>query len=352
MPEVSSSKIVDVSKAIGNKISNMSVFCAVLVLLIHIERSSECVSVNWVTGTISQIGVPFFFAISGFLLLNRYGIEGWYRTALRKRISSLLIPFLCLNICWFPFKYAIHYIGYAYFGADHSNYTMVFSFVNFLRAFSPIAVYGSPCIGPLWYVRALMWLVLFSPIVAYCVCRTKKACLLTLLGLLGLWVLQVYGVFGGMIASERASLDYSFRCLFYFAFGMSVRKWNWHEVKTILGFVAFVIGVGCLVVDHVSPQAVIGIIGVFLTIIGVWSIMPSCEIPSFLTKNCFVVYALHTVLIYLGHVVLKALGWLELFNSGVCVWVLAIFYLALCCVIGSCVRKYMPKLALIFFGGR
>lgn len=350
MLECITKKIDVVSSEVSNKIANLSFVCSILVLLIHTERSAECISINWITSTISQIGVPFFFAVSGFLLLNRYNEIGWYKQALVKRFWSLLVPFVCLNILWFPFKYAIHYIGYVYFGADHSNPTMVLSFINFLRAFSPIAVYGSPCVGPLWYVRALMWLVVFSPIVAYCVCKSRKLCSAFMIFVAVIWCLQVAKVFN--IDFSGSGLDYSFRCLFYFALGMCVRKWRLWNVRHATGLVSFTIGLSLLSVNHVYSIEYIGMLGVLMSIIGAWSLIPSDSWPKLLTKNCYAIYAFHTILIYIGHTTLKACKLTEYFNHGFGAWLLASFYLIVCCVAGYTMRKHSPKLATAILGGR
>lgn len=333
----------------------MSFVCAVLVLMIHVERSADCISVNWLNATVSQIAVPFFFAVSGFLLLNRYGEAGWYRSALAKRVNSLLIPFLCLNICWFPFKYAIHYVGYIYFGADHSNPNMVFSFLNFLRAFSPIAVCGSPCVGPLWYVRALMWLVLFSPIIAWFVCKSKKICWLFMLIVMSLWAIQLAGIVGSSLFDAQAGLDYSVRCLFYFSLGMVVRRWRLSDISRKTGIISMIFGL-CLsfvcLCSAFDGKSYVQTISILLMIIGLWWATPTNVWPKFFTGNSFVIFVLHTILMYLGHTTLKAVRLISYFEHGIGVWFLAFLYLMLCCVIGCLFRKHMPKLANMFFGGR
>lgn len=183
--------IVDViSKEISNKIANMGFVCAILVLMIHIEYAKDCFSIFWLNKLISQIAVPFFFTVSGFLILNGYGEDGWYRNTLYKRVHSLLIPYIALNLLWFPFKVAIHAYGVRFCGADNSNPELVLSFFSFLQSFSLVAALGGPCVGPLWYVRALIWLVILSPAVAWMICRSKRSCIISIFGIIVLWILQ------------------------------------------------------------------------------------------------------------------------------------------------------------------
>ena len=85
-----------VSLATGRKISNMSFFCAVLIACIHVPNPDNLsLTFNrWISGGISSIGVPFFLIASGYFFLNHLERPRWWREAVRKRICTILIPFL------------------------------------------------------------------------------------------------------------------------------------------------------------------------------------------------------------------------------------------------------------------
>lgn len=102
-----------VTPELGRKIANASAVCAVLVVCIHVYNPLDPPFwfVRWLSLGLCQIGVPFFFAVSGFFLVNRADRPGWYSQALRKRVRTLLVPFFALNLFWFFANNAIYTVG-------------------------------------------------------------------------------------------------------------------------------------------------------------------------------------------------------------------------------------------------
>ena len=130
-------------------------------------------------GICGKLSVPIFLLISGYLFFR----EGSYvltkelwTTKLKKRISSLLVPYLLWN-----------FIGYIIYALQAG-----FSFDDFFHSFWVIDIPGrggsSPIDGPLWYVRNLMIMVVISPIIAYMIKYTK--CYLILIMTI-LWIIQI-----------------------------------------------------------------------------------------------------------------------------------------------------------------
>lgn len=130
-------------------------------------------------GICGKLSVPIFLLISGYLFFR----EGSYvltkelwTTKLKKRFSSLLVPYLLWN-----------FIGYIIYALQTG-----FSFDDFFHSFWVIDIPGrggsSPIDGPLWYVRNLMIMVVISPIIAYMIKYTK--CYLILIMTI-LWIIQI-----------------------------------------------------------------------------------------------------------------------------------------------------------------
>lgn len=346
--------IKKISKEVANKISNMSFICAAFVVMIHIERSSDCYSVVWFANTISQVAVPFFFVASGCFLLNRYGERSWYLNSLKKRVLTLVVPYFALNILYFPIKYGVHYVGCRYFGSDHSDPIMDISLINFLRAISPIPAVGSPCVGPLWYIRALMWLVVFSPITAICMCRSRAVCILSLLVIALLWGAQIAGL-PVTVPLGSPGLDCCYRCLFYFAVGMALRRWTTLEVSSRVGIFSLCTGIIFSILAIMNGGLLgeyLGVLSTALLLVGIWWAIPCSEWSPFFVKNTFVIFALHTIFMFVCLAALKAFKIVGLIDHGIGVWLLAICYLLICCAIGSFVRRYAPNVSKFCFGGR
>ena len=99
-----------------------------------------------------SIGVPFFYLISGYLFYQGYRnsmLE--YENKLKRRIKSLLIPYILWNI--------IAFIIYTFVTHDMqmSQFFESFWFVVGKNGHSPAD-------GPLWFVRTLIFLSVISPI--------------------------------------------------------------------------------------------------------------------------------------------------------------------------------------------
>ena len=168
-------KMIDITADVSNKLRNISFICALLVVLIHVPSIENGLWVNdfvsqWIKNGLSIIAVPVFFMVSGFLLGRHIDEKGWYVKAVKKRYKNLVIPFFVLNILFYPIFVLFHFIGVKYFGADGSNRIMEFTLPNalYLMGFIP---WGGNAIVTLWYVRALFYLLLISPVLVWVIKR-------------------------------------------------------------------------------------------------------------------------------------------------------------------------------------
>lgn len=153
------------------KIANMGVLCACMVVAIHIPWGGDERIVMWwfeevMVKGFAKIAVPFFFLVSGFFLAAHRGEQGWYGSALRKRVTTLLVPYLA----WEGIDIVIT-IVFRSVAAIHSGGSVAAS----IRALPSLGLMlgfdlcAYPSLHPLWYVRCLMLFVVASWIISWCI---------------------------------------------------------------------------------------------------------------------------------------------------------------------------------------
>lgn len=345
--------IKPISVETSNKAALLSFICAVLVVCIHVQKPAGMDNwfVNWVSYGIGEVAVPFFFLSFGFFLLNGFDRPNWWINACKKRARTLLIPFFALNILWFPIICFLHALAVRYMHADASNEQMTFCLKSFLVAISPIPGFGAPCVMPLWFVRALMLIILLIPLLMPIVRKSKISAGL----LLG-------GVFVSWIATERifnaGAYEFSIRGLFYVLLGVVVRYWGLENIERRYGFALLISGVIGLIlcklgfVENCTISWSLWRLWPLLFILGSWSTAPSCHLPSLFVGSSFVIYVLHQMIIYLFRVFYKMTGAWDFANSTLGMIMSVALYVGLACLIGRIVKGSFPKLGLVLFGGR
>lgn len=95
-----------ITDEISGKFANMAVISTVMIVFHHLPRRSPegIVSLYDIILQIHPIvlmAVPFFFVSSGFFLMGRSYEREWWKSAIVKRIQTLLIPYVLINIIYF-----------------------------------------------------------------------------------------------------------------------------------------------------------------------------------------------------------------------------------------------------------
>lgn len=158
-------------------IIRFSLICGVVFIHSQYNIISESFIQTFLGEMVGRIAVPLFFCISGFLFFYKYtnNIEV-YKSKIKKRIKSLLIPYFLWNTIAFLI------------------YTLIYRTMEWGQFFSSyLAVEGkggtSPADGPLWFIRNLFFVSLFSPII-YSIITNKIVKLLIPLFIL-FWILHL-----------------------------------------------------------------------------------------------------------------------------------------------------------------
>ncbi|MEA4862235.1 MAG: acyltransferase [Victivallaceae bacterium] len=217
-----------IAPELGHKIRAVSFVCAAAVVLLHaynqsLDGASHPVAAfveTLFSRELCSVAVPMFFMISGFLLARNFipPIGTWYCGTVKKRVRSLLAPYLL----WCTI-YALTVLPFTVFGNYLSGRAIIhntclteplLSVENIFRIYGS-DLFGFPADGPLWYVRNLMMLVLISPLLLWVRRRRAGIILCLVLGLLFCfqdWIPDPYWQF--------FESGFSLRGIFFCAVGM------------------------------------------------------------------------------------------------------------------------------------
>ena len=209
---------------------------AVFVVLIHLFKPRaeggsfpypffETVEIGLSQG-IARIAVPIFFLISGYLFFTKLGTWSWtvYFGKLKKRVRTLVVPYLLWVSLVIAFDFVLAAVRHRFLGwgspfslfSDNGWGLMYWNCARNYQYFSQVNLFGwtmhsaFPYNYPLWFIRDLIVLCLFAPLIHWAVQKTKGWILALLYPL---FILQIW------IPLEGFSLE----GFFFFGLGASLQ---------------------------------------------------------------------------------------------------------------------------------
>lgn len=347
---------------LSHRMTTMSAICAIMIVAIHCTPIPPAGIWQWWVANmlgadgLCRIAVPWFFVASGFFLAGRWGEIGWYSQSVRKRIRTLLVPFVIWAVVGLIFNwglwYGIQITGYAC-GVRNPMGDGVL--MGLIRAFGFDT--DRMNIGPIWYLRMLFLLVIISPIVCWCIRR---------LGLLLPAVLFViYGVYNSAIHfSDFWEYVFSLRGLCYFTIGIAVRLGALRCFSKCISpcgaIIMLAIGIAALGTNTVSRanglvllENIADLIMPIPLICGMWVIVANVRLPSCLVENYFPLYVLHGFVIKLSIIFIVLLGYRPQMDISISLSLLRIASAVVASIVfAMLLRRCFPKLATLVFGGR
>lgn len=336
---------------------------AVAVVLLHHaytlmnESASATISALCVLfhDILCRLPVPFFFLVAGYLFFSNLEQWDWgvWKTKIRRRVWSLLVPYILWNIIAF-----FAYWGYARLFGEPATFASQFEKYGGLRMFFginggiPLGHRDFPINGPMWFVRDLMYYILITPAVFLFISRTRYYGLFALL----LAHLLVQGIvpegFAFFVAGSFFKLE-----------GKNIVRTLWPS-RNVMYIVSLVLVVVLFFLSGHSSYWV-RFFKFFFLIAGIGasfclavSLIQEGRIHSrpFLVRSSFFVYALHVVLLprKYSHDILSCI---YPFSGGP-VWDVVEFFLtpallvAVCLAILWLLEKCMPSVAALLNGNR
>ena len=229
-------EVQKIDEGLSRTMATMGLVCAILVVMIHagVSASGWQEQVMRVVRGFTRVAVPWFFLASGFFLARHVGEDGWYQSAVIKRMKSLLVPFFCWLIIYRLLDATLH-LAACVAGRDFGGgkYYGVLDEIIYLCGIHPLRL-----VPIVWFLRALFFLVLLSPL--FCV-RSRRVAFCLLSGFL-----VAYAWHEGCPHGKMWSFfEYFFplRGLFWFFAGMMICRFGLDVPKSfVFTFAALVFG--------------------------------------------------------------------------------------------------------------
>lgn len=184
---------------LSNKITFFSFWLIVLVVLLHSLNIEFLTCDNLICSfqyllshKLAQIAVPLFFFISGYLYFlkadkNKNIDFYFFMISSKKRLKTILLPYVLWCVLWFLFMYGIQYIPVIknYFSEPLHNMVLKDKILN---------LFYYPLNYPFWFLRELIVLFAIAPILFLLIKHFKRVFVFALL-LLALFYSKVVVIY-------------------------------------------------------------------------------------------------------------------------------------------------------------
>lgn len=261
---------------------------------------------------VSSLAVPTFFLISGYLFFKKLEHWDWtiWLSKMKRRVMTLIVPFLCWNIIAFVFmSVQLLATGAGLNGVwdllVHNGFVRIFwdcNQVGVPDSYNIIGQHipgGTPIDGPLWFLRELIVLAIISPAI-FLLCKRLGWIWLLISGVLYLTRIGIpmegfsgdgifFFYFGAFIVLKETDL-----------LGFFEKRYKWNMVVSSLLLVAMCIVFYC---DKEIFRALRYLFTLFGVSVVLWSLIPiakkySDEAIKRYSSTSFFIFALHGLVLY------------------------------------------------------
>lgn len=281
--------------------------------------------------------VPLFFFFSGYLFFVKYA-EGFsandYLNQLRKRVRTLLVPFVFWNVIVIGYFALIHKFTPGLINSDFNN-VYRFSVVDLIRSFWDFPN-GQPICYQFWFLRDLIMMVILSPII-YWLLKLSKWYLLFVLAIL-------YGI------NPETFLHQTSITFFMLGAGFAIHKYDFVIFAEKCRIIAMPLFLFCIILSSGGVKGILTISGA-LTLIYVATMFNVSR--CIYTESGFFVYAFHGFpILILSKVIVKVFQPSSSIMWLICYLLDFLVITSLSIFLYLLLRRVFPNFTAIITGGR
>ena len=358
------SKPIEIDERMSRKIAGLGFVCACMVVGLHVRMDIAfmapwAINFQYIIRRIFAMAVPLFFVFSGFLIAGHMGENGWWLRESRKRIRSLMVPYLFWNLFNMAFfmsigSAAVH-LGIAFEGRSWMDFNGIGTILHAIGVY-PLRHCS---LANLWFVRSLIVFVVVTPIFSF-FSRKRYLGLFSFAVMLAACILLPNILPSDMKFESRFLANSWADGILSFGVGVFLR-WNGDWLSSIvvqkgricLGWVLLTCGLTAPIVNVCYGVWAPVIVSAFMLMAGAWLVIPDMHLPKFLTSMAFPMYVMHGFVIFLVAIVTRVTGLRPLAQTSTLAYLVQVVLVISVCVFAILlIRKLSPKASQIIFGGR
>lgn len=301
-----------------------------------------------ISNVFSRISVPLFFAISGYFFFYKVNLFNAYVyiNKLKRRLKSLFIPY----IIWNFIVILILFVAESFIPGMMSGFKKSITEWNISDWFYNL--YIVPISYQLWFIRDLILLCIFSPIIYVCI---KYGKLPFVLMLSILWIFD----FGPKIPGFSIVGMFSFSVGAYF----SINKINFviklSKITSMLGIVYVILSIIEVSITNQIWSLYYHNLNMIIGISFLIALFAKLQIEGYkvestvLTRSSFFIFAYHVMpLVLILKICFKIIPSYNEF-SLICIYLFSTIFIVVVGIgFGTVLEKYFPSFYKIISGGR
>lgn len=303
-----------------------------------------------ISEVIARVAVPLFFFISGFLFFKGVFNVDSYKRKLKKRCTSLLIPYLFWNLV----VVALFYLLQTFLPgltSGENKLVVNYSLYDWIKIFWD-SHGGTPICYQFWFIRDLMVVMIFSPLIYFGI-KNWKEIFVILLG--ALWFFNIwFNLTGVSIVAFFFFSAGAYYNIMKQSFQLKMRPFMKYALilYPILCFFCLVLKESILLKYILKFSIIVGIICA-ITLPAYYIKTGKWHVNTFLSESSFFIYAYHAMaLVLIEKVGVKIISNV---SSGTLI-IIYVFSVILTVLIGLviyyCIKKFLPNFTNFITGSR